>query len=125
VGKVFFLILVLQILILQNKFALPHIAPLPKGWGSIKRVPVVVFGLINFALKYRVVIPYLPVWLQTPNFTISSMYQHFLRVFETTNCLRAPELNKTFDGSLKEYKNVVYLTFAYFKVVIVPFNFIF
>ena len=44
-----------------SRLAIPNIAPLPKGWSSLRRLPITVFGLINFALKYRNLIPYLGV----------------------------------------------------------------
>jgi len=99
-------------------FALPHISPLPKGWGSIRRLPIGVFGLINYALGYRALYPYPPEWPQTPNFTISLMYNHFYRMFSIPDHPRAPELNETSDGSPKEYKNSVYLAFAALKIII-------
>lgn len=98
--------------------AIPYIAPLPKGWGSIRRLPLTVFGLINFATKYRALYPFPPVWPQTPNFTISLMYHHFYKMFSDPKCPRAPELNETSDGSPKEYKNVLYMAFACLKVLI-------
>jgi hypothetical protein len=101
-----------------SRFAIPNIAPLPKGWSSLRRLPITVFGLINFALRYRSIIPYLGVWPQTPNFTISLMYMHFVSMLSRPDCPRAPELNETSDGSPKEYKNISMLCFAAFKVLI-------
>jgi hypothetical protein len=99
-------------------FALPYIAPLPKGWSAIRRLPISVFGLINFALRYRNIIPYLNIWPQTPNFTVSLMYMHLFAMLSKPDCPRAPEINETSDGSPKEYKNTLMLCFAAFKVLI-------
>jgi hypothetical protein len=81
-------------------------------------MPVAVFGLINYALNYRALYPYPPIWPNTPNFTISLMYHHFVSMFNRPDCPRAPELNETSDGSPKEYKNILYLAFAAFKVLV-------
>jgi hypothetical protein len=45
------------------------------------------------------------------------MYHHFYTIFSKPDCPRAPELNETFDSSLKEYKNTVYLAWACLKVM--------
>jgi len=80
-------------------------------------MPVTVFGLINYALNYRALYPYAPIWPNNPNFTISLMYHHFYTMFNKPDCPRAPELNETSDGSPKEYKNILYLAFACFKIL--------
>jgi hypothetical protein len=45
------------------------------------------------------------------------MYHHFYTIFSKPDCSHAPELNKIFDGSPKEYKNTVYLAWACLKVM--------
>jgi hypothetical protein len=98
-------------------FAIPHISPLPKGWSQFRRLPITVFGLINFATNYRALYPFPPVWPQTPNFTVSLMFHHFVNMFSRPNIARAPTLNETSDGSPKEYKNVLYMAWSCFLVL--------
>ena len=99
-----------------SQMSLPYIAPLPKGWSTIKRLGITVFGLINFATKYRVLVPLPPVWKFNCNLTISLVYQHYYNMFSRSNCPRSPVLYETTDGSPKEYKNMINMCFAAFKV---------
>ena len=100
-----------------SRMAISYIPPLPKGWGSIRRFPLTVFGLINFATRYRSLVPMPPIWKQDPNLTISLMYQHYYSMFSKQDVVRAPVLNETTDGSSKEYKNTANMAFACFKVL--------
>lgn len=97
--------------------SIPYIAPLPKGWATIKRLGISVFGLINFATKYHCLVPLPPVWKFDSNLTTSLTYQHYYKMFTLSNCAQAPTLFETTDGSPKEYKNVVDLCSACFKVL--------
>lgn len=105
-----------------SRMCLPHISPIPKGWATIKRMGTKVFGLINFATKYRVLVPIPPVWKMNCNFTISLTYHHYYRMMALPNTPRAPVLYETSDGSPTEYKNAVNLASACFKVLIGMFE---
>jgi len=105
-----------------SRLCLPYLAPLPKGWSTVKRLGISVFGLINFATKYRCLIPIPPVWKQNSNFTISLTYQHYYNMLKQPNVPRAPVLYETSDGSPKEYKNMVNMCHACFKVLVGMFD---
>jgi hypothetical protein len=99
-------------------FDILYISPLLKDWSTIKWLLITVFRLINFIAKYRALYLFPSIWPSTPNFTISMMYYYFYTIFSKSDCLRALELNETFDNSPKEYKNTVYLAWACLKVMI-------
>ncbi len=82
----------------------------------MKRLPLRVFGLINFQLNYHTFIPIPPIWDHNTNLSISLMFNHFYRMFSTKPDIRAPELNETSDNGPAEYHNLIYLAWSAFKV---------
>src|SRR3954452_10802705 len=95
-----------------DKYAIPYIHPLPKGWGKIKRLPVNCFGLTNFALREKELTFFLPIVPHNSNLSISMLYNHLYRMINNPAVQRAPVVHFQDDNAYKDSKNKYNLAFC-------------
>jgi hypothetical protein len=90
----------------------PHIVPLPKDTQTLPRVRVSIYGISNFSEKLTHFYFFFPHWESGANVSITILYDHILRSFQTMKHKRPTTLIIQADNCVKEAKNKSVFAFA-------------
>jgi len=91
---------------------LPHIVPLPKDTQNLARIKTNVYGLLDFSQNVSRSYVFFPHWECGPNISLTILYDHIVRTFQTMNHKRPKTLVLQVDNCCKEGKNRTVFAFA-------------